>query len=287
MATEFHPKYLTVHNEGADLRVWYQGTGSLLILIQGGGGDGARFNASIPSLSEHYTVATYDRRGNASSTVAVGKPLNPVESARDVIRIIKALAFSKASIFGTSSGGLIALQLAADYPEYVEHAIIHEAPTLNLVPGQKTNRIDDAFQTYETWREYGSEAALEHFRSSGAGEPRKPPEGKYKRLEEREDRPPAHRLDYFFEHEFIVLNIYTPPLAQVRANGVSVVTVEGKETGEDNFVVLAARAQSEILSCKHVIWPSGHAAFVTDPKDFAQALLSTLDELYSEDKSVP
>src|ERR1700710_944053 len=116
MSSDLQPTYLIVPNEGANLHVWHQGSGPLLILIQGGGGDGARFNSAILHLSQHYTVVAYDRRGNAGSVVARPSPLSPVQSARDVVAIIKALGFNKASVFGTSSGGLIALQLAASYP---------------------------------------------------------------------------------------------------------------------------------------------------------------------------
>ena len=77
MSTTMHPTYLTVRNEGASLKVWYQGEGPLIVLIQGGGGDGARFNATIPSLSKQYTVATYDRRGNAASTVEKTSAIEP------------------------------------------------------------------------------------------------------------------------------------------------------------------------------------------------------------------
>ena len=169
MSADFQPTYLKVANEGANLHVWHQGIGPLLILIQGGGGDGARFNAAMPSLSKHYTTVSYDRRGNGESTVTRPSPLNPVQSARDVVAIIKALGFNKASVFGTSSGGFIALQLAASYPEYLEHTLVHEEPTLALLTSEKTDRMDEAYVVYETFREKRAEAALQVFRASGAG----------------------------------------------------------------------------------------------------------------------
>lgn len=281
MSHHLQHTYVKVLNEGANLNVWYQGNGPLLILIQGGGGDGARFNSTMAALCQHYTVATYDRRGNAQSTVARPCPLNPVQSARDVVAIIKALGFSKASVFGTSSGGLIALQLAASYPEYLRHTVVHEVPTLALLIGEKTDRIDEAYVVYETFLEHGAEAALEVFRASGAG--RLDPQLKHTYTDRpREPRAgisrPPHHLDYFFEYEFIPFHIYTPPLAQVRANGCSVAVVQGAESG-DKFYARVTSAQAEAMDSRHIIWPGAHAIFVDSPEEFAGSLRETLVEL--------
>ena len=94
----FYPNYKTVVNEGAYLKYGIKDPAPLLILILGGGCDGSRFNKAIPSLSEHYTSMAYDHRGNVSSRVVYPGPLNPIQSACDVVAIIKALGFSKTSI---------------------------------------------------------------------------------------------------------------------------------------------------------------------------------------------
>ena len=281
MSLDLQFTYLKVPNEGASLHVWHTGSGPLLILIQGGGGDGARFNPALSSLSQHYTVVAYDRRGNAGSTVGRPSPLNPVQSARDVVAIIKALNFSKASIFGTSSGGLIALQFAASYADYVHSIVVHEVPTLTLLTGEKNDRMDEAYAVYEKFLDDGAEAALQTFRASGAGildpqlkhtytdRPRKP--------QSSLPRQP-HRLDYFFEYEFIPFHIYTPPFPQIKANGVSIAVVEGADSG-DKFYARVTRLQAQAMACRHVVWPGGHAIFVDDPEGFAKSLRKTIVEL--------
>jgi pimeloyl-ACP methyl ester carboxylesterase len=290
MATSFNPAYIKVQNEGANLNVWHQGTGPLLILIQGGGGDGGRFNAAFPTLSEHYTTATYDRRGNAGSTVRKGRPLNPVESARDVVAIIKTLGFEKASVFGTSSGGLIALQLAASYPEYLDHVIIHEAPTPSLMVGEKTDRVDDAFDVYEIYKKHGPEAALKRFQASVAGKVIPAADLSHQvdnepktAAESQQSRPP-HRLDYFFEYEFLTLSTYTPPIAQIRANDLSIAIVEGRDSGKV-FHATVTRIQAELMACQHIVWPGAHAVFQSHPEEFAMALRDTLVMLDDKGKS--
>ena len=273
----FNPTYLTVANEGASLKVWYQGNGPLLILIQGGGGDGGRFNSCIPSLSKSYNVATYDRRGNGQSTVNKPGTLNPWESAGDVIAIITALGYSKASLFGTSSGGLIALQVVASYPEYVSACVIHEIPIITILPNDEIWRIHNAYIVMQTYEESGAEAALEKFKAGllkklvpvNGGEREKPTEQSSRIVE------PSHKLDYFFKYEFLVFHIYTPNLNQCRVSGVPIATVEGKES-KGIFHATSAQVQSDILGCRHVVWPGAHAPFMTIPEVFAEKLHETI-----------
>lgn len=267
------PMYENVENEDASLKIWHQGEGPLLVLIQGGGGDGARFNEAFPSLSQHYKVCTYDRRGNGQSKVAKPRMLNPMESARDVTAIIKSLGYAKASLFGTSSGGIIALQVAQSYPEFVDRIVVHEIPILSILPEESIKRVDSAYDVYQTYLEHGAEAALVQFRAAVSG---KPAESVIKMSAPKSPQP--HRLDYFFRYEFLVFHIYTPNLTLVRASGVPIATVEGLES-KGVFHATSAQVQSEILGCTHVIWPGAHAIFVSDPGMFAGELHKTLEIL--------
>jgi pimeloyl-ACP methyl ester carboxylesterase len=117
-------------------------------------------------VSEHYITVAYDRRSNAGSRVVNPGPLNPIQSACDVVAIIEALGFSKTSIFGASSGGIIALQVAAGYPEYVEHVVIHETPTIFLMVGGNSEQIDSLFAVYGTHKARGTVAAAQQFSAS-------------------------------------------------------------------------------------------------------------------------
>lgn len=271
---DFQPVYETVETEGAVLKMWHQGNGPLLILIQGGGGTGEGFNAAFSGLSRHYNVATYDRRGNGQSTVVYPRTLNPMESARDVVAIIKALGYSSASLFGTSSGGIIALQVAQSYPEYVTRVVLHEVPLVSILPGESTKRVDSGYTVYEAYIANGAAAALRKFRASVSGKPEEQVDPEV--LEREQDTP--HRLDYFFRHEFLVFMIYTPNLDLVRASGVPIATVEGTES-KGVFHAISGQIQSEILKCTHVIWPGGHAPFTENPEMFSEKLHKTLEAL--------
>ena len=271
----FKPVYQIVETEGASLKIWHQGVGLLLILIQGGGGNGDAFNEAIPSLSQHYKVATYDRRGNGESIVTTPRMLNPMESARDVVAIIKFLGYRKASLFGTSSGGLIALQLAMSFPEYIDSMVVHEVPITSIMPEESIARVDSGYAVFQTYLDQGAEAALRQFRSSITGQPAELSPLDAANIQQGA---PPHRLDYFFRYEFLIFIIYTPNLSQVRASGIPIATVEGVESN-GVFHATSAQVQSRILKCRHVVWPGGHVVFVSHPELFAEAIHKTLQVL--------
>jgi pimeloyl-ACP methyl ester carboxylesterase len=266
---------VSVENEGAVLRTWHQGNGPLLILIQGGGGTGEGFNESIPSLSNFYKVVAYDRRGNGGSTVEKPMIMNPLESARDIVAIIKAMGYTKASLFGTSSGGILALQVAQSYPEYVESVVIHEVPIVSILPGEHIKRVDSGYQVFQIYLEQGAEAALRVFRASVSGkEPEPLPSNGAVDVPSQ-----PHRLDYFFRHEFIIFITYTPDLHLVKASRVPIATAEGLQS-RGMFHAVSARVQSEILGCLHTVWSGAHAPFVEDAENFATDLHKTLEMLH-------
>lgn len=104
-------------------------------MVPGARGHGVQWNNIMPYLSHKYTVVAYDRRQMSSSTVSGPlRPLNPVQQARDVVAITKALGRKKSHIFANSGGGVLGFELASTYPEAVEHVICHETPTNALLP---------------------------------------------------------------------------------------------------------------------------------------------------------
>ena len=264
----FQPTYKSVENEGAILTTWSQGSGPLLILIQGGGGTGEGFNKSMPSLSQSYMVVTYDRRGNGQSVVERPRLLNPMESARDIVAIIKAMGREKAFLFGTSSGGIFALQVAQSYPQFVAGIIIHEVPIVSILPEEHIKRVNSGYEVYQTYLEKGAEAALRVFRASVSGKPVEPDPAPGAAVD---PNAPPHRLEYFFKCEFIIFMTYTPNLSLVKANGVPAATVQGVES-KGVFHAVSSEMQAEIMGCHHVVWSGGHAPFVEDPERFAADL---------------
>jgi pimeloyl-ACP methyl ester carboxylesterase len=82
-----------------------RGHGPPLLLVMGATGDGGHFDALAELLAEHFTVVTYDRRGNGRSPPPAGwRTTSPEEQADDAAALLDALGTGPAAVFGTSSG---------------------------------------------------------------------------------------------------------------------------------------------------------------------------------------
>ncbi len=111
-----------------------RGSGAPVLLIMGATGDAEHFAAVAELLADHFTVVTYDRRGNSRSPSPPGWSTTSVEEqADDAAGLLQALALAPAAVFGTSTGATIALCLLIRHPEAVSGAILHEPPLLSVL----------------------------------------------------------------------------------------------------------------------------------------------------------
>jgi pimeloyl-ACP methyl ester carboxylesterase len=103
------------------IKLYYEvhGQGEALILIPGLGANGrTSWLWQLPAFKKHYKVITFDPR-------SVGKSSRPKEPysfrvlADDVVGLMDHLAVKKADVLGHSMGGLVAQELAIDYPDRV------------------------------------------------------------------------------------------------------------------------------------------------------------------------
>ena len=99
-----------------------------MLLIAGGGGDAGSYSEIADSLADDYTVLTYDRRGNSRSRLRTDPAKLRVEeqSAEHALAVLEHNEISSASVFGSSSGAVIGLDLAARFPHAVELLVAHE-----------------------------------------------------------------------------------------------------------------------------------------------------------------
>ncbi|MGH2717129.1 MAG: alpha/beta fold hydrolase, partial [Actinomycetota bacterium] len=120
---------------GADLYFERRGDGPVLLLIVGGGGDCASLAPIAELLAGHYTVISYDRRGNSRSTLGgPARPMSVAEQGNDAIAVLDATGVTSARIFGNSGGATIALDLAARHPDRLVAAVAHEPPVPRVLP---------------------------------------------------------------------------------------------------------------------------------------------------------
>lgn len=262
----------TVENEGCNLHYWYQGSGPLLIMIPGGSGHASQFFPIFPYLSPHLTICSYDRRQMSASTVKEKRPLNPAESARDVIAITQAMGKSRASIFANSGGGIIAFQLAVSYPDALDHVMVHEAPSTVLLD-DATFHLDRAFMLMELYRTQGAKAAGEAFRTEMKGYEDYPPRA----------LPNPENMDNFWANEFMQFTIYCPDLRKIVDNRISISVIAG-EKSRDAFYARTTFPQSEILGCPRYVLPGNHSGYELEPETFAPELLKAFNDMESRKK---
>lgn len=107
------------------IRLHYEsvGEGPPLLLLHGGGMSSAAFKHQRFALAKRRRVITVDTRAHGRSSDADG-PLSYALLAGDVAALLDRLGIGRASIFGWSDGGVIALHLAMSAPQRVERAAI-------------------------------------------------------------------------------------------------------------------------------------------------------------------
>jgi pimeloyl-ACP methyl ester carboxylesterase len=126
----------TLAVRGTDLYVEQRGDGPPLLLIHGGGEDASMLAAQADDLATAgYQVITYDRRGTGRSGRDDWPGTGADQHADDAAALLAELDTGPAVVVGVSSGGVIALALAARHPDIVDRVIAWEPPALGVVPG--------------------------------------------------------------------------------------------------------------------------------------------------------
>ncbi|MEU4107874.1 alpha/beta fold hydrolase [Streptomyces sp. NPDC027717] len=113
------------------------GTGPVLLLLPGGAGHPMGLGPLTARLAHRFTVVTYDPLGLAHGRL--GQPVPdqcPEDWADGADRVLAAVlpTGGRGYVFGTSSGGVAALALAARHPERLAHVIAHEPPCALVLP---------------------------------------------------------------------------------------------------------------------------------------------------------
>ena len=117
-------------SDGIEWHCERQGSGLDLILIPSGEGDCANFARVAHLLAEHFAVTTFDMPGMSRSYALEPALMNLTASrlASQIAGLLDEISIPRATFYGCSSGGLIALALAAEPPHRVRNVIVHEVP---------------------------------------------------------------------------------------------------------------------------------------------------------------
>ncbi|MDQ0380165.1 alpha/beta fold hydrolase [Amycolatopsis thermophila] len=252
-----------------ELHVERSGAGPALLLIPGGTGAAASYRALARLLAERYTVLAYDRRGHFGSTDTTDGPLTVTRHADDVRAVVEHFGYGKALVFGSSAGGAIGLELAARHPDVVGGLVVHEPPTVGLLPDA------DEWIAFAEEQAAASTAgdvfgAFKGFLGSIAGAGLPPL--KTVRL------PHEHEWRLLFDRELAGFYRYLPDLDVLRRSPVPIVLTAG-EGSRGFYHYRPARALALELGLPFVELPGAHLAPQRNAEAFAGALNTVLADL--------
>jgi pimeloyl-ACP methyl ester carboxylesterase len=152
--------------EVAGARLYYEvrGEGPLLVLVPGAKGEAGVYQDLAHDLSGRYRVVTYDRRGFSRSELVGPQDYDNrlATDTEDVRSLITRLTDRPATVFGNSSGAIVALEVLIHYPELVRTVVAHETPAVNLLPNA-AKWLDFFEDVYATYRTSGIPDAMQKF----------------------------------------------------------------------------------------------------------------------------
>ena len=228
-----------------------RGDGPVLLLLHGGGGSVNSFDAVLDMLAEHYTVVTYTQRDGL-----------PGARADEAAQLLDDLGATKAAVFGSSAGGVVALDLVARHPERVSVVIAHEPPAIPLLP--------DAAEAAQAFRDLVGQpdSGLRFVRLTGMLGP----------VDEDMLQAVGAKLTVGPEvHDFVG---YRPDVDAIKASGVDVVLAAGKAV-VGSLPFRTAEAVADALQVPLMVFPGNHFGYapmpgINDPAAFGRTLLDLL-----------
>jgi 3-oxoadipate enol-lactonase len=116
---------MTAFVQAGELRIAYdrEGSGPPLVLMHGAEASRQMFAALVPLLAKHFTVIAYDQR-DCGDTEGPERPATLADLAHDAHKFIKALAYRRVHVFGSSFGGRVAQALALLHPQSVDRLVL-------------------------------------------------------------------------------------------------------------------------------------------------------------------
>ena len=108
---------------GINLNFNVEGNGEPLILIMGFAGVRNAWVFQTRAFKKHFRVITFDNRGVGKTDKPDG-PYTIKMMADDTIGLMDHLAIDKAHILGISMGGMIAQEIAINYPDRVKKLVL-------------------------------------------------------------------------------------------------------------------------------------------------------------------
>jgi len=227
------------------------------------GGGPSNADTLAGHLATGHTVITYDRRGSRLEDPS--QPASIAVHAGDVRRVLDHLGAGPASVFATSVGALIGLELvAAAHSAALAWAIVHEPPLGQLVPADDQASFDVELDRDDAGRALGQIAE-----SIGVTRARS--------LTGLDDRPEARRedIELFIHRDVAAIADYQLDLNHITPLADRI-AITASEDGRAFYPHRCAQALAAALGIPLIELPGNHAAMITHPAEFAARLAPLL-----------
>lgn len=251
-------------------RLYYEthGSGPLLVMIPGASGAADGFRMAATHLAAYYTVLLYDRRGFSRSELDGPQHYDRrlATEADDVRRLIEHVGTGPATVFGASSGAIVALDVLTRHSSAVRTLVPFEPPAVRqLLDGQQW--VDFFAEVYELYRRSGIEPALTRFREHAFPE-------SDRQVMARAPRNEANAT-YWFEHELRQYPWVDLDLDALHAHANRILLAVGRESRgypcREVTAELGRKLGRDVLEL-----PGGHVGCMAHPADFTRELREAL-----------
>jgi pimeloyl-ACP methyl ester carboxylesterase len=250
------------------------GAGPPVVIVSSALADRSDARRLAKHLSQQFTVVNYDRRGRGQSTDTA--PYDVDREIEDIAAVLEAVG-GRASLFGSSSGAVLALDAAGRLATKVDRLVLFEPPF--IVDGSRAP-LDDAYaRRLAGLARSGQESeAVRSFMTEALGMPRAavammfllPTWRKLKRL--------APTLPY----DLAILDGTQggKPLPADRWTAVTAPTLVVTGSKSDAFIHSGAAALSALLvnARNTTVEGANHSAVVAAPKKLAAAVARFLED---------
>ena len=268
MTTRTAPPLVTGFAEANGTRLYYErrGKGPPILFISGATGDAGHYTRVSELLADEATVVTYDRRANSRSPRPAGWTRTSIEEqAEDAALLLEALHLAPATVFGSSGGAAITLELVRRHPGLVRGAIVHEPPLLSVLenPGEPIAVLEDI--THRGLEAGGPRAAMELFLRWAAGD------DNFERLEAGLRERMLANADVFFSVELEAFGSYAADTVALRASGIPVRVMAGVESA-GLFYYEAAEWLVAQLGTSLQELPGAHVPYLDHVEETAAAI---------------
>ncbi|MFD8419907.1 alpha/beta fold hydrolase [Streptomyces sp. NPDC059466] len=248
-----------------------RGSGPVLLVLPGGAGHPMGLEGATARLAERFTVVTFDPLGLALDPLDGPVGDQRVEAWSDnAHRLLDSLVpdGESAYVFGSSSGGIVALDLLARHPGRLRHVVAHEPPSLAVLPDAVEQRAMIA-EVDEIGRARGLGAAAARLQAGLVGRAWDGPPASVP------DVDPNTPMGVFLTRVLRPFTTHTPDLPALTSRSARLTLGAGHDS-KGQLPHRAAALLAELSGGGFAEFPGGHLGVVEHPVPFADRLTALL-----------